>query len=803
LLERRADELGGLAGFDAVVINSVVQYFPDAAYLRRVLRGALGCLRPGGAIFVGDVRNHALLEAFHESVEREAGVQDGLQQRVRRRVESEQELLLDPAWFTRFAQECGREARVEAWLRRGRHHTELTRFRYDVLLTLDTGPAPPPERVLEWEPELDVAGALRAPGVLVRAIPSARLRDDGIDPEDLWSVPGVAVGWHGSGADARMDAASGVLPAPPSRDGALSNDPAGDEWRTGAELRRWLQERLPDAMVPGTVMVLDALPLTAHGKLDRAALPAPEAPARATAPSADASDAELRLAQVWAATLGVDAVGPDDNFFELGGDSILSIKLAARAADAGIFFSTKDLFERQTVRELAQVVSSTRKVEAEQGPIVGPVPLTPIQRWFFEQDLAEAHHFNQAASIAVPPAVDAELLVRALRAVVAHHDALQLRFDAGEARGVPFDGQLAVVSADMSAIAPAAVPGALDRVGGRLQASLALGGPLVRVGLVTHGPGRRRRLLIVIHHLAVDGVSWRILIEDLWNAYERLASGLPASLPPKTTSYRAWAQRLAEHAAELDEAAYWLGAPEAERLPRDLPGADNRVAVTRSVRVGLDEAETDALLRLPGSVHDALVYAAARAVARWTGWSAVPLAIEGHGREALFDDVDLSRTVGWFTSIYPLVVRPDDLEAVAAQLAAVPERGIGYGLLRYLSPDPELRRRLAARAWPEISFNYLGRLGDEAPDPLAERVGPVRGPAGERAHLIEINGAIAGGRLAFDVFYSTAFHTEATARALAEGFTEALREVLPRPGAGRVSERDLDTVLARVAERRP
>ena len=449
LLERRADELDGLAGFDVVVINSVVQYFPDAAYLRRCCAGRSRCLRPGGAIFVGDVRNHALLEAFHESVEREAGPPDGLEQRVRRRVESEQELLLDPAWFTRFAPECGRETRVEAWLRRGRHHTELTRFRYDVLLTLDAGPAPLPGRVLEWEPGLDAACALRAPGVLVRGIPSARLRDDGVDPEDLWDVPGVAVGWHGSGADARMDAASTVLPAPPPRDGALSNDPARDERRTGAELRRWLQERLPEAMVPATVVVLDALPLTPHGKLDRGALPAPEPPERNAAPVAAASDAERRLAEVWAATLGLDAVGPDENFFALGGDSILSIKLAARAADSGIFFSTKDLFERQTVRELAQVVSSTRRVEAEQGSVVGPVPLTPIQRWFFEQDLAEPHHFNQAASITVPPAVDAELLVRALRAVVAHHDALQLRFDGREARCEPFDGQLAVVFANL------------------------------------------------------------------------------------------------------------------------------------------------------------------------------------------------------------------------------------------------------------------------------------------------------------------------------------------------------------------
>jgi non-ribosomal peptide synthase protein (TIGR01720 family) len=859
LLERRADELSDLEGqdFDVVVLNSVVQYFPDDTYLRRVLSGALRCLRVGGAIFVGDVRNHALLHAFHASVELEVAAPDmpaaDLRRRVLRRMEVEQELLLDPAWFTAFAEEAPYPVRVEAWPRRGRHDSELTRFRYDVVLTRDDDPPPPPATILEWESDrLDataVRDTLRGQATLVRGIPSRRLHGtlamlgaleraelhttaaglrrvaatpNGVDPEELWeAAPGVVrVGWHESGATGRYDAANVGLPPPVLHDGPLSNRPARDGRHEAGALRRWLQDRLPEAMVPSAIVVLETMPLTPHGKLDEAALPA--APVRRrgdTPPTPGSTDTERRLAAIWADVLGLDAVDVEDNFFELGGDSILSIKLASRAADAGIYFSTKDLFQRQNVRALAGAVSFTPRLEAEQEPVVGPVELTPIQHWFFEQRLAEAHHFNQAVSLALPPSVDAELLVRGLREVVAHHDALRMSFtrdaDGWKQRCEPPATTLAVASADLSAVPPEAAAAALDRAGGSLQAGLRLNGPLVRVGLLSHGPGQRRRLLIVIHHLVVDGVSWRILLEDLWTAYDQLARGLPVSLPSKTTSLRAWAQRLVERAAAPALAAaaeYWVDAmpPDLPQLPRDLPGDDNRVAVTRNVRVGLDREETDALQRVPGlAVHELLVYGAALALAEWTGWDAIPLAVEGHGREALFDDVDLSRTVGWFTSIYPVMVYPrTGPAAVADQLAALPDRGVSYGILRYLSPDEDLRRRLAAAPWPQVSFNYFGRLGDEPADPLAERVGPLRSPAGERTHLLEINGATVGGRLQFDFFYSTAIHSDATVRALASGFVTALRDVLA-DGATQVevvgeniSDRDLQSVLARVAERR-
>ncbi len=879
LQECPADEISDRAGgdFDVVVLNSVVQYFPDADYLEHVLTSSLACLRPGGTLFVGDVRNYALLEAFHTSVEL-ADAPLGLscaelRLRIRRRVETEQELVIDPAWFSAFALRQQRQIRVAATPRRGRMLNELTRFRYDAILTLDAPTPRLPALRLDWDGAgLDLSELSRrlsdAP-LLVSGIPSVRLDDcvrarerlaaaaddlpvgtlrralaspgAAVDPEDIWSLATdglLDLGWHQSGETGRYDLVAAPpggmeasLPLPPVPDRPLVNDPLRLDRARSVELRAWLEERLPEQMVPSSIIPLASMPLNSHGKVDVSALPAPHhvRAARSEASERPASETESRLASLWAETLGIHSVGVDENFFELGGDSILSIKLVSHAADAGLYFTTKQLFQNQTVAELARVVSFVKRVEAEQGPVVGDVPLTPIQSWFFEQGLAEPHHFNQAALLPVARSVNLNLLIRALHAVVSHHDALHLRFERRDGhwrqRSEPPEKELPVVSADLSALPRETLPSAIERAAGRVQAGLSLSGPLVKVALFNLGPREPRRLLIAIHHLAVDGVAWRILVEDLWRAYRQLAEGLPVSLPEKTSSFSAWAQRLREYAATPEavaQTAFWLDQlpDDAPRLPRDLPGTDNRVAVTRSVRVALTAAETDDLLqRLLGErgleINDVLLWALGRSLADWTAWSEIPLAVEAHGREQLFDDLDLTRTVGWFTSIFPLMLRIDGAlsaadgpAAVAGQLRRIPDRGIGYGLLRYLAPDSDLRERLARRAWPEVAVNYLGRLDDDPVDPLRELTGPSRSPAGTRAHLLEVNGAVTAGRLQFDFYYSSGMHRESTVESIARFFVEELRAVLcarDAPGAerdlasGGISDRDLATVLSQLA----
>ncbi|RMF26125.1 MAG: non-ribosomal peptide synthetase, partial [Chloroflexi bacterium] len=405
-----------------------------------------------------------------------------------------------------------------------------------------------------------------------------------------------------------------------------------------------------------------------------------------------------------------------------------------------------------------------------------------------------------------------------------------------EQRNVGLDERVPFTWVDLAAL-PATEQGeTIEALTARLQASLDLShGPLLRVAYFDLGPEHPARLFIVIHHLAVDGVSWRILLEDLQTLYQQLSRGEPARLPPKTTSFRHWARRLVEY-AQTDEVrqelAYWLEVPSdgAARLPVDRPGGANTEASARSVTVALSPEETQALLQeVPAAyrteINDALLTALAQAVARWTGSPTLLVALEGHGREDLFDDVDLSRTVGWFTTLYPVrldltgIYDPGEaLKAVKEQLRRVPRRGIGYGLLRYLSQDRETVERLRALPTPEISFNYLGQLDQAVPEgspfgPAPESGGPAHSPRGKRSHLLEINGVIAGGRLQLEWTYSENLHHRSTIERLAQDFIEALRAIIAHcqsPDAVGYTpsdfaefewdQEDLDDIMAAISE---
>ncbi|HLY64374.1 MAG TPA: condensation domain-containing protein, partial [Chloroflexota bacterium] len=341
-----------------------------------------------------------------------------------------------------------------------------------------------------------------------------------------------------------------------------------------------LRAKLPDYMVPSAYVYLEALPLTPNGKVDRKALPAPDGPVAESTFEAPTSHVEETLAAIWSQVLRLERVGIRDNFFELGGDSILSIQIVSRAKQSGLTLTPRQVFQHQTIAELAAVAGEESEIEAEQGEVTGDAALTPIQRWFFEQQLAEPHHFNQARLLKLRSEVTAEMVELAAAELVRHHDALRLRFartpeggwtqriaSVEEANEAPvFTMQASSLSTQHSALST-------------LQASLHLEhGPIARIAYLDMGPGEEARLLIAIHHLAVDGVSWRVLLEDLQTLLEQSVSGsssgaassaptLPHShtptlrLPPKTTSLRAWSQRLQEYASSSElgkEAEYWL-----------------------------------------------------------------------------------------------------------------------------------------------------------------------------------------------------------------------------------------------------
>ncbi|MCP2256429.1 non-ribosomal peptide synthase domain TIGR01720/amino acid adenylation domain-containing protein [Streptoalloteichus tenebrarius] len=565
---------------------------------------------------------------------------------------------------------------------------------------------------------------------------------------------------------------------------------AADPAPEAAELAAHLGRTLPEYMVPSAFVTLAAFPLTSNEKIDYRALPEP----RRTAPSGAAhveptTPVERELARIWAEALGVDRVGVDENFFTLGGDSILAIQVVSRARRAGLRLTSKDLFRWQTVASLAPHVVADQDGTRSAERVTGPAPLTPIQRHLFaEFDRPEL--FDQYVTADLAPDVDETALRTALRALTDQHDALRSRYTRHEG--------------EWSQEIVAVEDGELLRVADSEDDAVALSevdihsGPLLRAVLVRSATPR---LLLAVHHLVVDGVSWRVLLEDLETAYTQARAGQPVDLGPRTSSFRDWGIRLAEHVAEGgfdDELPFWTSAHSAQDadIPVDSTGP-NTVDTTREVTVRLDAAITRALLRdVPEAyrteINDVLLTALARVLCRWTGRGSVLVGMEGHGREDLFDDLDLSRTVGWFTSYFPVTLADagadwgHSLKSVKEALRAMPRRGVGYGALRHLGAADRLPH-LA----PKVSFNYLGQFDDRgSADGLLRAVTPIRlrqDPTDRRAHALEIVGSVQDGELEFTWGYSANLHTAETVGRLAEEFAEAVRQIVAHcasPGAG-------------------
>ncbi len=585
-------------------------------------------------------------------------------------------------------------------------------------------------------------------------------------------------------------------------------------------LPEFLRRVLPEYLVPSIFVALDALPLNPHGQLDRAALPEPDlALVAARGYVAPRTDVERALAEIWAEILGVARVGVEDNFFSLGGDSILSIQVVSRARQAGLHLRSQDIFRYHTIASLAATVPVLVPEVAQRGPVCGVVPLTPIQHWFFEPDPVRPERFSQAVRCELVEGVEEAALRAALAAVLEHHDALRMRFELRDGPGglphwcqdnAPVEPVEVLRCHDLSAVDATERDAVIEQVSAEVHAGFDLAGaPLLAAVLFDAGADRQSMLLLAVHHLVIDGVSWRILLEDLDTAYRQLVRGEKADLGSRTTSFREWALRLSEHAAAGgcdDELGYWAGvlgdapapAP-TTTLPTDRTGV-NTVASMRSVTVRLDAERTRALVvEVPGvyrtQVNDVLLAAVGRVLARWTGRERVVVDLEGHGREELFEGVDLSRTVGWFTTIFPVAVQLGDqrdwgvtLKSVKEQLRAVPGRGLGYGALRYLTGAAGLRGGPA----PQVSFNYLGQFdwptsGDGLFHQVRGGLEADADPAQLRSHMIDVVGRIEAKCLELTVFYSGQLHEEATMVRLAEAMLTAAHEVIEHcalPGSG-------------------
>jgi amino acid adenylation domain-containing protein/non-ribosomal peptide synthase protein (TIGR01720 family) len=552
--------------------------------------------------------------------------------------------------------------------------------------------------------------------------------------------------------------------------------------RLEPELQTYLQSRLPEYMVPSAFVVLDSLPLTTSGKLDRRNLPAPRRLGETFRPPR--SDAEQILCRLYAEILGLDAVGIDDHFFTMGGDSILSIQLVSRARREGLDLSPRDVFLRPTIQALAAGARVPEKAATPAWGLdaaIGSLVATPIMRWWLEQP-GPVGRFSQSMLVRVPRNLDHTALTTALGALLDCHHALRIRLlpsdDHGPRLCIDPPGSVAAADClfrvDLSELADHehrshmewAAEQAEDRLdpraGRMIQAVWFVGAEV-------------DRLLLIVHHLAVDGVSWRILIPDLASATAAAQRGRPPDLEPVGGPFKVWAQHLADRAntpeviAELPEweAIISRGGPIFPQVALD---ATRDVALhARQIRVALSSSTTAELLGpVPAAFHarvnDVLLMALALSVAKWRRERGMgddgPILVnlEGHGREPLDGSIDLARTVGWFTSLYPVAldVSTVDIERafsgdaaiaraikqVKEQLRAVPGQGMGYGLLRY--HNPEGRLRLLGRSEPQLIFNYLGRFdarsaGDWSLDTSAARLSSGVDPARPLSHLVEVN----------------------------------------------------------------
>lgn len=567
------------------------------------------------------------------------------------------------------------------------------------------------------------------------------------------------------------------------------------------ELHSFLSNRLPGHMVPSLFVLLEALPLNPHGKVDQRQLPAPETvKTERREYTAPRTAVEKILSRIWAEVLNVERVSIHDNFFGLGGDSILSLQLITQARRAGLELAPRQLFQYQAIAELANVATTRQPVSAQQGLVTGAVSLTPIQHWFFAQHLTDMHHFNLAVMLEAQQTLDAKVLATAVAHLLDHHDALRLRFEYVEGKWQQFSSaeeECVLTRLDLSESTEEAQTKAMEAAASELQRSLDLSkGPLVRMALFELGAGKANRLLWVIHHLVVDWVSWRILLEDLATAYGQLINKEEVKLPSKTTSFKEWADKLAQYAATEElasEADYWLvqALQPSKTLPVDHRTGDNTVASARIVSVSLSKEQTRTLLQDVSSAHgvqvnETLLAALARACLRWTAESRLLLDVDGHGREDIVEGVDLSRTVGWFSALYPVLLEwdPDDdmeavLRSVKVKLRSVPNRGIGYGLLRYMSYHAEITPAWKAARQAEICFTYLGQF-DQALNSASlfalarESPGPFRSERGLRSYLLDIVGSVVGGQLLVDWIYSENLHRRATIELLAHEFIENL-----------------------------
>ena len=565
-------------------------------------------------------------------------------------------------------------------------------------------------------------------------------------------------------------------------------------------LRSFLSDRLPEYLIPSIFVQLEALPLTANGKVDRRALPEPEIITTSennfVTPT---TPIETTLAEIWADILRVEKVGINDNFFELGGDSILAIQIISRANQVGIQITPKQLFQHQTIAQLAEVATKTTSIQAEQGIITGSVPLTPIQHWFFEQQKSNPHHFNQAVLLKVKTRLNLNFLEQALQQLLLHHDALRLRFEQTESGWEQFHFEptleTPLICFDLSTLTDLQQQDTITNIANQIQKSLNFStGSVMRVVLFELGENKPNRLLFVIHHLVIDGVSWRILLSDLQIIYQQLSQGKTIKIPLKTTSFKQWAEYLQTYANSdrISNFSSHISTLKPEKIEKDCL---NTIASSEQIEIVLSPEYTQALLKeapqaYNTQINDILLTALVQTFTEWTGKESLLIDLEGHGRTELFEDLNLSRTIGWFTNIVPVnldleelsdINNPGEALKLIKEQLRIPNNGIDYGVWRYLKVDST--QDIDELTSAEISFNYLGQFdsmitASDIFEIAKESPGLTQDPNSERSYLLEMNGSVIEEQLKLTWTYNKHIYEKSVIDNLGEKYLEALIKLI-------------------------
>ncbi len=573
----------------------------------------------------------------------------------------------------------------------------------------------------------------------------------------------------------------------------------GEKQLSVSVVREHLSKELPDYMIPSYIIQLEKMPLTSNGKIDRKALPVPDGKiVTGVEYEEPRNEVERILIEIWQEILGVEGIGIKDNFFALGGDSIKAIQVSARLQRHHLKLETKHLLLNPVIKELSiYVVEGSREINQEK--VLGVVELTPIQNWFFEGNFTDMHHWNQSVMLYKKEGFSEEILNKAFNKLIEHHDLLR-------AVGHRENNEVKLVIRDIEE--NLFTLKTYDFTGeenweekikinaNKLQGSIDLtSGPLVKLGLFKTPEGDH--LLIVIHHLVVDGVSWRILLEDLNTAYQQVMEEKEIKLQEKSNSFKAWASELREYANSkqlLRELSYWKEVEgfEIPLLPVDNPVETNRRIDGNNLEVILSKEDTEKLLRQVNGaynteINDILLTALGLAVKEWGGNEKVLINLEGHGREVI-NQLDITRTVGWFTSAYPVVLDVSwstdlalQIKMIKEKLRKIPNKGMGYGVLKYLT-SPENKQDIHFIKSAEINFNYLGQFDQDVSTAIFGvshlPKGDELSPNTERNFKLDINGLISNGQLKMIFNYNQFEYNESTIKQLTEGFFTCLKEII-------------------------